>query len=558
MISKNSIEHLKSVVDIVDLISNYLELKKRGANFKAKCPFHSEKTPSFVVNPVKQMFHCFGCGVGGDSIKFIMEIEKLSYKEAIEKIAFLYNIQLEYENKEYWNSYLESSEILNRVQEWYRSNLYKYKIVLEYLKSRNVSETSIEIFGIGFAPKNGLIEFLKEKNIPLERALEAGLINKDEKSKKFYARLTDRITFPIHSVSGVIVGFGGRTITNHPAKYINSPQTKLFNKSKLLYAYHISKNRVFKEKKIIVSEGYLDVIMLHQANFKVAVATLGTALTAEHLPILKKGEPKVILSYDGDSAGLSAGFKASKLLAINGFDGGIVIFPENKDPADLVKSGELEQLKALFDKPIPFVEFVIKQITLSFNLKNPTEKEKAFKEVKSFLDKLSPILRDEYILQASLTLKVPEEYFRSKKSKNIELPLIDENKSDDIFWKSIIKTVLQNKNFLDELLNVISLERIESNYIKSLIEILIKDDLENEKLIAISIDETVKTLNEDEFKRALLLYLIKFYKSLLQQIVNSQELDYKSKSYWIRKIKIDIIPRIKKGELVVYEGNIPV
>ncbi len=171
---------------------------------------------------------------------------------------------------------------------------------------------------------------------------------------------------------------------------------------------------------------------------------------------------------------------------------------------------------------------------------------------------MSPILRDEYILQASLTLKVPEEYFRSKKSKNIELPLIDENKSDDIFWKSIIKTVLQNKNFLDELLNVISLERIESNYIKSLIEILIKDDLENEKLIAISIDETVKTLNEDEFKRALLLYLIKFYKSLLQQIVNSQELDYKSKSYWIRKIKIDIIPRIKKGELVVYEGNIPV
>jgi DNA primase len=557
MISQSSIEQLKGAIDIVDIVGNYLELKKAGANFKTKCPFHSEKTSSFVVSPSKQIFHCFGCGVGGDAIKFVMEIEKLSYPEAIEKIAFLYNIPLQYEKSQNRGAYLEISKVLEMVQKWYRRNLDKNQAVQDYLKSRGISQSSIEDFGIGFAPRDGLIEFLKKNFIPLPKANEAGVINQDKSSGRLYARLVERVTFPIYSQSGLIVGFGGRTITNHPAKYINSPQTKLFNKSRLLYGYHRAKEAIFREKEVIVCEGYLDVIMLHQAGFKRAVATLGTALTKEHLPILKKGNPKVLLSYDGDKAGLNAGFKASKLLAIDGFDGGVVIFPAGLDPADLVKARELKELDRLFQNPKPFVEFVLEQIASNYELKNPVEKERAFKESKSFLEQLSPIIRDEYATKASLILGVSESYFKSRsgvdsKDENPEF----QNQKGDLLWASIIKTVLENSRLLDELLDVVSLEMAGES--REILEALISGDLESEKLVKIMIDESIKPLTGDEFKRALLIQLEKFYQKRLREIIRSKGLDFSKKSYWIRKIKTDIIPRIKKGELVVYESNIPI
>ena len=269
MIENNSIEILKSTVDIIDVIGNYIELKKAGANFKANCPFHGEKTPSFVVSPSKQIYHCFGCGVGGDAIKFVMEIEKLSYPEAIEKVASTYNFTLQYTKGS--SDYSESKRVLESVQKWYVKNLDLNKEAKEYLYNRGITNNSIEKFEIGYVGKGqNVLNFLSSNLFPFPKAEESGVIAKGERGE-FYARLVERVIFPIYSSNGSIVGFGGRTLGNHPAKYINSPQTKLFNKSRLLYGYHKAKESIYKNKKLIVCEGYLDVISFHQAGFTEAV-----------------------------------------------------------------------------------------------------------------------------------------------------------------------------------------------------------------------------------------------------------------------------------------------
>ncbi len=548
MISQSSIEQLKQSIDIVDVISNYLELKKSGANYKTKCPFHSEKTSSFVVSPAKQIFHCFGCGIGGDAIKFVMEIEKLPYPEAIEKIAFMYNLPLEYESSN--SNYKELVKILESIQKWYRQNLDSNSSVLEYLKKRGVTQALIEEFGLGYAPKSGLIEYLNSQSLPLPLAKEAGVIEEAEDGR-FYARLIDRVTFPIYSQSGLIVGFGGRTLGSHPAKYINSPQTKLFNKSKLLYGFYKAKDFIYKQKEVIVCEGYFDVIMLHKAGFKRAVATLGTALTAEHLPILKKTKAKVILAYDGDKAGVNAALKASKLLAKDGFEGGVVLFPAGFDPADMVAKDRVKELDILFREAKDFISFILEQIAKSFDLSNPSQKELAFKEIKAFLNTLSPIIKEGAIPKASLVLSLPTAYFKSKEQKSTTI----ESKRD-IAIEAIIKTLLQDERLLDEFLDIFS-PKMAPEYEEAL-EALIKKDLDNPKLVSILVDETIKPFDEESFKRAILTILEKFYLKRLNEIIKSKEIEYNHKSYWIRKIKTDILPRIKRGEFVVYESNIPI
>ncbi len=340
MIKKESIENLKNNLDVVDVISQFLELKKSGANFKACCPFHGETTPSFVVSPAKQIYHCFGCGAGGDSIKFVMEYEKLSYPETIEKLASMYNFNLDYENT---IEIKQDTKILEEINKYYQKLFVNNENVKEYIHKRGISEFSIEKFEIGYAPVSiDTINFLKSNHYNLNDAIDLGVI--DNGTNGLYSRFIERITFPIYSITAKLVGFGGRTITGHNAKYVNSPQTKLFNKSRLLYGYHLAKEQIYKKNQIIVCEGYLDVIMLHQAGFNTAVATLGTALTQEHLPLLRRGEPKIILAYDGDKAGLAAAFKASVMLSQSEFEGGVIIFADGLDPADMVLNGKINEL----------------------------------------------------------------------------------------------------------------------------------------------------------------------------------------------------------------------
>ena len=548
MIDNASVEQLKNNMDIVDIISNYIEVKKAGANFKANCPFHGEKTPSFVISPAKQIYHCFGCGVGGDAIKFVQEYEKVNYPESLEKIASMLNFSLAYTQGTSDNN--DARRILEQVQNWYAKNLDTNSVSLEYLRNRGVTQQSIETFGIGYVgASNSLMNFLSQNMLTIPYAEEAGVVAQRD-GAGFYARLTERITFPIYSTSGLMVGFGGRTITNHPAKYINSPQTKMFNKSRLLYGYAKAKESIYKHKKLIVCEGYLDVIMFHQAGFHEAVATLGTALTEDHLPILRKGEPHIILAYDGDKAGIAAALKAAAMLTGSGFDGSVVLFPDGQDPADMIASGQVQEVANLLRNGQALIPFVIEMMAKSYDLSIPREKEVAFGAVKVYLDALTPIIREAYVAHASTVLGVNIALFGGSVKLENTKARFAESSRDDVGQLGIIKTLIENEKLINKVVNVLE-PSMFGNY-ASLLETVIKGK-STPSLMGLSLDENIKVMDEEELSRALASYLFRYYSIRLKNISSDDQIPLKKKSFLIRKLKTDILPRLRRGELVTYK-----
>ena len=542
MIKKESIENLKNHLDVVDVVSQFLELKKSGANFKACCPFHGETTPSFVVSPSKQIYHCFGCGAGGDSIKFVMEYEKLSYPETIEKLASMYNFNLDYENTD---EKKQDTKILEEVNKYYQKLFVYNENVKKYISKRGISEFSIEKFEIGYAPISiDTINFLKSNHYNLTDAIDLGVI--DNGTNGLYSRFIERITFPIYSITGKLVGFGGRTITGHNAKYVNSPQTKLFNKSRLLYGYHLAKEQIYKKNQIIVCEGYLDVIMLHQAGFNTAVATLGTALTVEHLPLLRRGEPKVILAYDGDKAGLAAAFKASVMLSQSEFEGGVIIFADGLDPADMVHNGKISELNEIFSNPISYIPYSINYIVSKYDINEPNQKQKALTEANEYLKTLSLLNQDEYKRYLAQKLNIRENLIKisSNKQRTYEPNLT----KIDIAELCIIKSILEKPKRLDCVLDIVDSSMFEAH--KNEFELLLTD-IENISLNSIVLNEKLENYDDERLNQELLTLVYKFYTNKLTAISYDNSLDFKQKANLIRKIK-DNIYQLKLGKLVSY------
>jgi DNA primase len=549
MIRQNSIENLRNHLDIVDVIGNYLPLKKAGANFKTNCPFHGEKTPSFVISPTKQIFHCFGCGIGGDSIKFVMEYEKLSYPEAIEKLASTYNIQLEYDN----NYKKLDLTILENINQFYQKLLIKNETAYQYLIDRGVSSVSIEKFELGFSPdSNYTINYINSQDLDINLAKEYGVVDFDDNGR-VYSRFIQRIMFPIYAQNSKIVGFGGRTISGHNAKYINSPQTVLFNKSKLLYGYNIASSNIYKKKQIIVTEGYLDVIMLHQAGFDESVATLGTALTKEHIPLLRRGEPKVVIAYDGDNAGINAALKVSYMLSNEDIDGGVVIFGDGLDPADMVKDNKIEELDKIFSHPVSFIQFVIDTTIKQYNINIPQEKQKVFNEIQVFLKTLKPILQNEYKIYIAQKLNIdPNLIFVPRQRIDFLNPNPNLNLNIDMAELSIIKTILENQKLLDMVIDILDIEMFETHRIE--FEELISNNLDNPNLRAISINDDIKVYSDEELKQQLLIFLQKYYEKKKNMIKLDSSLDFDTKIYLLNKYQ-DTILKIKQGNLSSLLGD---
>ncbi|RDU59091.1 DNA primase [Helicobacter marmotae] len=546
MISKHSIEALKQYIDIVEILSPYVELKKSGSNYIACCPFHDEKTPSFVVSPTKGFYHCYGCGVGGDAIKFIMEYEKLSFIESVEKIAALHNFTLEHEGN---YSKKPDSKIFDEMTRFYQKCLRSHKPSLEYLASRHISNASIERFSLGYCGASfESLNFIKQHNLNKEEALAFGIIGRD--NGREYARFSDRIIFPIHAPNGKIVGFGGRTISGANAKYINSPQSKVFNKSQLLYGYSLAKEKIYKQKKIIVCEGYLDVIMLHQAGFEYAVATLGTALTKEHLPLLHKGEPKVILSYDGDKAGLNAAFKAAQMLAKEGYDGGVVIFANGMDPADMVANKQINELSDMFAQPLPFIEFVLNHIAQSFALENPLEKEKALAQMTQFLHTLSPLLQEEYKPFIARLLSLPTKLIHTHRPQAPKLPPHTLPQTQDFAELTLIKSFLEQRAFIDFAVEYIDASIFSTH--KEAFSLLLQGEFDNPLLLGIALNENIKPLADlPALKEHLRLFIAQAYTRLLTNIPYNNTMNLHDKNALIKSIKHKIL-QLKQGELLPY------
>ncbi len=543
MITADSIEALKARLDIVDVVGSYVELKRSGANFKAPCPFHDEKSASFMVNTQRQKYHCFGCGVDGDAIGFTMAYEKLSYPEAIEKLANSVNFTLHYtDNKEQ----KVRSNLLESLSGWYQKLLGDNTTASAYLHERGVFTSSIEKFGIGYAPSSSqTLNFLEQHHFKSTEALELGAIGRGDQGKLF-ARFIERITFPIQANNGSIVGFGGRTITGHSAKYVNSSQSAIFNKSRLLYAYHLARESIYKHQEIIVTEGYLDVVMLHQAGFTHAVATLGTALTAEHLPALRKGEPKVLVAYDGDKAGRTAALKASKLLSGGGFNGGVVLFGEGMDPADMVKNGHIEQLTALFRRPIAFIEFVLTEMINSYNLNDPKAKEAALHESIAYLKTLSPLMQEEYRGFCASKLGISPALVKISHAPNTHHVPINFS-HHDIWELSFIKTILERPSIIDSLLDFIEPQLLQYHGSELFCAINGEDD---PRLRAIVMDDRIRIFEGDDAIRAeLITFLTHHYNRELKKIASENTVSFDEKSYRIRQMR-DKITRLKRGELV--------
>jgi DNA primase len=553
MISKTSIENLKNQIDIVDIVSSYIELKKTGANFKACCPFHGEDTPSFTVSPVKQIYHCFGCSNGGDTIKFVMEYEKLSYPEAIEKIAALTNFNLEYDNND---SQALNTSILDTINNYYQNNLLNNQNALQYLYSRGITKESINKFYIGYAhSSNDTINYLKSNFFDLNIAKELGVI--DSGNNGLYARFIERITFPIFLQSGKLVGFGGRTISGHNAKYVNSPATKLFNKSALLFGYNFARESIYQSKEIIITEGYLDVVMLHQAGFTNSVATLGTALTSQHIPLLKKSDAKVILGYDGDKAGMEAAYKASILLAQNDFVGGVVIFQNGQDPADYVKEGRVDELKSILLHPKYFVEFALDYIVKDnignyrFDINRPEEKQRILVKIEEFLSTLKPVMAEEFKSYAAHLINLHPKYIKTQKTNtqknNYKTPKSPQNQMLDITEILILQGILNYPDKKDIILAALDISMFDLH--KEEFEYLQKGDIQ--KLTSIIARTELKHLSLQEYKEQLAYFLRIFYKKQMDLIMNDEKKAFQDKAT-AKKEFIEIDRRLKSGSLIKF------
>ncbi|MDR2906089.1 MAG: DNA primase [Helicobacteraceae bacterium] len=504
MIKKESVEALKNRVDIVDVVGGYLDLRRSGANYMARCPFHDERTASFSVNS-KGFYYCFGCGAKGDVIDFVQNMEKVSFGEAAQKIADMYNFTLEYERGADYKK--RDYRPLEALRNFYRDNLSQTVEAKKYLLDRGLGEAMIEKFEIGYAPDNApQLEFLRSRKIDYANAIAAGVLVDDAERGRFYARFTKRIIFPIYAATGAIVGFGGRTISDHPAKYINSPQSEFFDKSRTLFALPLAREAILRAKSAIVCEGYMDAVMLHQAGFTNAIATLGTALTTDHLPLLKRLEnPRVILSYDSDAAGQEAAFKAAKLLAANNFSGGVALFSGGKDPADLVQSGSAEVLARSYENPVPFAKFALQKI-----IDRAPNPDAAFAECGEFLNNLSDLAYENARMFAAAMLGIDYRRFKRRYRPLEAAPSLLSGRGD-INELQVIKTLRIDPALLAALADYLD-ERIFC-YHRDLFRALFSGD--ERDFYPLAAEERIGVLSAEQTREALRALLVIYYEKEL-------------------------------------------
>lgn len=426
-IPQDKIDEIKSVADIVSVIGDYVELKRAGSNYVGLCPFHNEKTPSFSVSPSKGIFHCFGCGVGGDVISFIMQKEGLSYPEAIKFLADKLGILVETNevNKEKYEHRKKLFEINNEAKLFYYKNLLINDIPKDYIKKRNLNNNLINKFIIGYADgKNSLYRHLLQKGYQKDDIIEVGLINQDEKGN-VYDKFRNRLMFPIIDIRGNVIGFGGRALADSRAKYMNSPQSLAYDKSKNVYGVSNLKNST-KVGKIILVEGYMDVISLTNYGFDYAIASLGTSLTHDQAKLVKRYCKNIYICYDGDSAGQNATSRAIEIFKEQDISPNIIVIPDNMDPDDYIKQYGNESFDRLIDNAVDSVIYEYKKILQKYDINDVKEKIQLIDDLTTLLSKLDrEVIRDEYIKRFSDDLNL--EYLSLKKDVSSKLNEVKPN-----------------------------------------------------------------------------------------------------------------------------------
>ena len=510
--SSDLLEEIRNRCDIVDIISEYVHLKPAGKGFKGLCPFHGEKTPSFMVSPEKQLFHCFGCGEGGNVFNFLMKYEKYSFFEAVEMLAKKSGVSLPVDEEKENLLYRKKErlyELNNLAANYYRECLFRTnqgKKIINYLKKRGINDTGVEKYKLGYAPPvwDALTKFLKKKGYTCEELIKAGLIKKSKIEEKYIDYFRDRIIFPIFHLSGRVIGFGGRVLDDSLPKYINSPETLVYNKGSNLYNLNFAKEDIRKKNYIIIVEGYTDVLITQQYEFNNVAASLGTALTTKQIDLIKRFTDTVLIAYDADSAGNMAALRSLDLLVEAGLGIKVLALPQGYDPADfLIKKG-IKPFQNLIDRSLSLIDYKLKLLYSNHSVETIEGKVKV---IKGILPTLS-VIGNEVELRAQ-TKKISEELKLSEEAILIELNKYKRGLKDSSY--NFIKLNSESGNIKAEKILIgcmLENEKIACNILKKLktedfsvlmhrqIVAVIKKKLQDDK--AVNSQKVIDCLNDDE------------------------------------------------------------
>ena len=535
--------------NIVDIIEEYLPLKKAGANYSTNCPFHKEKTPSFIVSPDKQIFHCFGCGESGDSIGFLTKYRNFTFVEAAEYLADRAGIVLEEINSPRINNNKETADKLYRINRdaaaYFYKNLRNYPHVIEYLRSRNIKSNVIKLFGIGYAMGewDNLLNHLKNEGYKEEDILKAGLIIRNEKNDTYYDRFRNRVIFPIFDVKKRIIGFGGRVLDDSLPKYLNSPESLVFNKGYNLYGIHIAKENA-KDNSFILVEGYMDVIKMHVHGYSTAVAALGTSFTENQVKLLKRYSKNFYIAFDSDEAGQKASLKALNLLKKNNLKAKVLIMKDAKDPDEYLNKFGKSGFDKLIENSLDYYSF------LEFHFKEILENSNKVEYINNFFDNIvnvnSEIERELIFEKLSRKAGVSKESIineynkRSTKQKTLvkaAKPVIKPQvkKITTCHEEELIKLILLNNDFALKLSEIVNEDTFKDlkfyKLFKELYECRINDTgIDSESLYKItngSMDVNMQIDNVDYdnlealFKDCMKRLKLKYYEEKRNILTNS-------------------------------------
>jgi len=450
-IEGNIFDYILDHVNIIDVISGYITVERSGKNYKALCPFHNEKTPSFIISEEKQLFHCFGCGAAGNAINFITQYENLDSIDAVEFLADKYNVDISQfakgANQKNASQHGKYYDILRDAAVFFYKNLRTHPEAMSYLERRGIHVDVIKQFGIGFSSDawSDLLKSLSSK-YSIADLESVGLIIPNKDKSRYYDRFRNRVMFPIINPKGKVIGFGGRVMDDSLPKYLNSPETEVFNKSQTLYGLNLAKNNHNEKKQLIIAEGYMDVIALHTFGFTNAVATLGTALTTEHGRLMRRYADEIIICYDSDFAGQKATLRSLDVLQGIIEKIKIIVLGENLDPDEYLKKYGADKFKEKIDTAITATEYRINHLMQAYNLNNDQEKIEFLSKVvvivaaltnafekNLYIDKLSSLLDVSRELIAKEVFKenynANSQYGFHSKNKTVEtIPRISSDK----------------------------------------------------------------------------------------------------------------------------------
>ena len=490
--------------DIVDVISDYVQLSKAGKNYKGLCPFHGENTPSFVVSPDKGIYKCFGCGEGGNVVSFVSSLEAISYPQAILKLAKRAGIETNIvlpsdesiQDAKFKNEF-DILEFSKGFYHYYLNHTKEGKVALAYLHDRGMSDETIAKFGIGLAPSysDALVKTLANNRYSLEVAMKLGLLN--EHNGQYYDRFKSRIMFPIFDKIGHVVGFSGRVFLEgdtHLGKYVNSPESPIFQKGKLIYHLNDAKLAIRRYNRVLLFEGFLDVISAVEAGFVESVATMGTALTDDHSRELRRLTDQIILCFDGDKAGLAAANKAIPILMAQNFSVSVVEIPNKMDPDEFIKTHGKEAFSKLIDQAIPAIDYQYRYIKRQFNLEFVSHREQFKRQIYHFAYTLQSHTLQELILKKlAYDISIGEQSilqeFNSSKSQVYKNANINNNKNENLQIHS--RQVRDTKY-----------ERSE----KMLIHYMLK-----ERRVALQVEKELNGYLNDPTRRNIVLYILDYY-----------------------------------------------